>query len=224
MPELPLGFVKQFLSWILSLDEQSADSTDVSFLELVLHYPQGSGQAFPTTTPDGKFQVAHATIFARPTIAFQLRIAARVLQTFGRHFALVGFLTNGIGSLVGFWVHPPQRGVRIGCGIDTLRAMRSRAASFTAARPIRVAVDLARPAHCTALLCMGDCESESTYSLRFLAQRKFLDSPVVRESAALAVPQSRCVLLFSHGNESPSRQKKSILRLYNDLYVLAYIR
>ena len=83
--------MKQFLNWILRLDEQSADSTDVSFLELVLHYPQGSGQAFPTATPDGRLQVAHATTFARPTVAFQLRIAARVVETFGRHFALVGF-------------------------------------------------------------------------------------------------------------------------------------
>ena len=146
LPELPLGFVKQFLTWILKLDEQSADSTDVSYLELVLHYQQGNGQAFPIATPDGGFQVAHATTFARPTVASQLRIAARVIQTFGRHFALVGFLTSGIDSLVGFGVHPPQRGVRIGCGNDTLRAMRSCVASFSAARPIRVAADLARPA------------------------------------------------------------------------------
>ena len=121
LPELPLGFVKQFLTWILKLDEQSADSTDVSYLELVLHYRQGNGQAFPTATPDGGFQVAHATTFARPTVASQLRIAARVIQTFGRHFALVGYLTSGIDSLVGFGVHPPQRGVRIACGNDTLR-------------------------------------------------------------------------------------------------------
>ncbi|CAJ1372896.1 unnamed protein product, partial [Effrenium voratum] len=32
LPELPLGFVKQFLTWILKLDEQCADSTDVSYL------------------------------------------------------------------------------------------------------------------------------------------------------------------------------------------------
>ena len=119
------------LTWILKLDEQSADSTDVSYLELVLHYQQGNGQAFPIATPDGGFQVAHATTFARPTVASQLRIAARVIQTFGRHFALEGFLTNGIDSL---GVHPPQRGVRIGCGNDTLRAMRSCVASFSAAR------------------------------------------------------------------------------------------
>ena len=82
--------------------------------------------------------------FARPTVTVLLHYVKTFVGTLVRSFGLGDRLVSGIG-LLSFGVHPPQKGISLGCSRASLVDMRQELSTFTSARPIRVAADLARP-------------------------------------------------------------------------------
>ena len=143
---VPTEFVFRVGDFLFEQDAEGEAVFKASYLELLVALLLG-GVDFPVPSPDtGTWVPASALIFkeAPQTAATQLRVLKIVLKHLTGVFTLKTFWFSSL-NLTELGVLIPQDGILMGFSFEALSAARAAIQEFTACRPVRASLDLARP-------------------------------------------------------------------------------
>lgn len=136
-------FAMAMLAWLRDLPAApSPVSIHYTFLEIAYHWAYSRANLLPRPDPRRPNTWSPSTAVHGPhTLAAVLRL---VKHFFTRISVLTPLISDRV-SLLGCGVFPPQRGISLVIGSETVNHVWNLLGHYTSRRPIRKANDLARP-------------------------------------------------------------------------------